>query len=76
VIFGVLFVGLQQVVVDVLDAHLGAGAVESERFEFLHHQRAGCVLGQGLIDMDGDLFAGGHLTGLQVRVDQLLRDIE
>jgi len=30
VVLGVLLVGLEQVVVDVLDRHLGAGAVEAQ----------------------------------------------
>ena len=76
VIFGVLLVGLQQVVVDVLHADLGARVIESERLELLHHQRAGRVLGQRLVDTDRDLFARCHLAGFQVRFDQLVSDIE
>ena len=65
-ILGVLLVGLQQVVVDVLHAHLGAGPIEPERLQFLHHQRARRVLGQRLVDAYRDLLPRRHLAGFQV----------
>ena len=65
-ILGVLLVGLQQVVVDVLHADLGARPIQSERFQLLHHQRARRVLGQRLVDANRDLLPRRHLAGLQV----------
>ncbi len=75
-VLGVLLVGLQQVVVDVLHAHLGAGAIEPERLQLLHHQRARRVLGQRLVDVESDFFARRHLAGFQVGLDQLASDVE
>ena len=50
VVFGVLAVGLQQVVVDVLHRHLGTRPVQAERLQLEHDHGAGGVLGQGLVD--------------------------
>ncbi len=75
VVFGVLLVGLQQVVIDILDACLGPGPVQPERLEFLHHQRAGGVLGQRLVDAQRDLLAGSHLAGFQMCCDELTGDV-
>lgn len=66
VIFGVLLVGLQQIVVDVLHADPGARGVQLERLELLHHQRARGVLGQRLVDAQRDLLAGRRLSGYQM----------
>lgn len=44
VVFTVLAVGLHQIVVDVLHRHIGAGTVETERFQFEHHQGASRIL--------------------------------
>ena len=62
VVFGVLLVGLQQVVVDVLHADLGMHLVEFQRLQLLHHQRSGGVLGQGLVDAEGNLLTRGGLA--------------
>ena len=75
-ILGVFLIGLQQVVIDVLHAHLGASPIESQRLEFLHHQRPGRILRQRLIDVYSDLFARRHLPRHQVRADQLAGDVE
>ena len=69
VVVGVAFVGLQQVVVDVLRAELGANAVEP------HHQGAGGVLGQGLVDAQTDLLAWLEVACGEVRFDELLRHV-
>ena len=62
VVFGVLLIGLQQVVVDVLHADLGLDLVEFQRLQLLHHQRSGGVLGEGLVDAEGNFFTGRRLT--------------
>ena len=50
VVVGVLLVGLQQVVVDVLHRQLGADPVQAHRLQLEHHHGAGGVLGEGLVD--------------------------
>ena len=75
VVLGVLAVGLEQVVVDVLHRNLGARPVQAHRLELQHHHRAGGVLGEGLVDVQPDLLARGPLAGHQVGLDQLLRNV-
>jgi hypothetical protein len=75
VIGHVPLVGLQQVVIDVLDRSLGPDPVQAERLQFEHHHRPGGVLGQRLVDPQPDLRPGRHLAVGQVRADQLLRDV-
>ncbi|MNZ68343.1 hypothetical protein D3C78_866080 [compost metagenome] len=75
VVVGVLEVGLQQVVVDVLHRDLGPGALEAHRLEFEHHHGAGGVLGEGLVDFQGDRFTLAHRSFEQVRGDQFLGDV-
>ena len=57
VVVGILDIRLDQVVVDVLGRDLGLHAVQAHRFQLQHHQRAGGVLGQGLVDADADFLA-------------------
>ena len=76
VIVGVLVVLLDEVVVDVLGGQFGLDAVEAHRLQLQHDQRAGGVLGQGLVDADADLLAGLHPPFDQVRLDEFLGDIE
>ena len=75
VIVGVLEVLLQQVVIDVLRGYLGPHAVEAHRLELEHHQRAGGVLGQRLIDAKADLFPAVHAALREVCSDELLGDV-
>ena len=53
VIVRVLEVFLDQVVVDVLRGQLGLDPIQAHRLQLQHHQRAGGVLGQGLVDASG-----------------------
>jgi hypothetical protein len=76
VILGIFLIGLQQVVIDVVHAHLGPSAVESERLQFLHPQRARRILRQRLIDTYRDLLARCHFTRHQMRADQLVCGLE
>ena len=48
--------------------------VETQRLQLLHHQGAGGVLGQGLIDPQRDLLAGRHLPVDEVGRDELVGD--
>ena len=74
-IIGVLKVHLQQVVIDVLNRDFRIHAVQRHRLQLQHHQRAGGVLRQSLINLQPDLFAGLHVTVHQMRGDQFLRNI-
>ena len=74
-VVGVLAVGLQQVVVHVLDRDAGPDPVQAQGFELQHDHGAGGVLGQRLVDREGDLRTGLHLAGDQVRLDELLRHV-
>jgi len=72
VVVRVLVVELQEVVIDILGGELGAHPTETHCFQFEHHERAGSVLGQRLIDTQPDLLAGRQLAVDQMRCDQLL----
>jgi hypothetical protein len=61
VVGGVLVVGLQQVVVDVLHRYFGARPVEAKGLQLEHHHRSGGVLGERLVDVQGDLVTGRHV---------------
>jgi len=70
VIVRILEAGLQHVVVDVRDRELVAHALDAECFELQPGERAGGVLGQGVVDPDGDLVARDERSGDEV----LLKD--
>ncbi len=72
VVVGVLVVGLQQVVVDVLRRQLDLHPVESEGLELEHGHGAGGILQQGMVDGDADLLAGDQLPVDQVFVENLV----
>jgi hypothetical protein len=74
VVVGVLVIGLDDVVVDVLGRQLGTDALEPHRLEREHHQRAGSVLGQRLIDSNGNLVVGFEAAGDAVARDELVRE--
>jgi hypothetical protein len=72
----ILVVLLNQIVIDVLNAQGGFGPFKSHRFQLQHHQGAGGVLGQRLVDGDANLLPWAHLACFEMRSDQLLRDIQ
>jgi hypothetical protein len=74
VVVGILVVFLDQVVIHVLGREVALGPLDVHCFEFEHHHRAGGVLGQRLVDVEGDLLAWFHLPFDEVVVDELLRD--
>ena len=71
VVVGVLVVGLEQVVVDVLGRQLHLDPVNPEGHELQHRHGAGCVLEQGVIDPDGDLLAGDQFPFHQMCFENL-----
>ena len=66
VVVGVLEAALEGVVVDVGHGQLGAHPLDAHGLEFEVGHGAGGVLGQGLVDAQGDLAAGGHVPGDEV----------
>jgi hypothetical protein len=68
-IVGVLEILLDDVVVNVLDAHLSLHPVQIHRLQLQHHQRAGGVLGERLVNPDPNLLTGVHLAMYQMRLD-------
>src|SRR4051812_40308265 len=68
-------VDLQQVVIDILRAELGANTVEADRLQCEHRQRAGRVLCEGLVDADRDGLARTHPSVNEMGRDQLLGDV-
>jgi len=75
VVVGVLEPFLQRVVVDVGDGLLGLHPGNPHRLELQVRHRPGGVLGEGLVDPDGDLLARLLVSGNVVRVDDLLDDV-
>ena len=66
-IVGVQIVDLQEVVVDVLHADLGAHPIEANRLQRQHDEGAGGVLRERLVDLQGDRRAHTHSTIDEVR---------
>src|SRR5699024_609531 len=75
VVFGVLAAGLKQIVVHVLDRHFGLCALQAQCLQLQHHHRARGVLGERLVDSQGDFGAGRHLAGHQMGGNELLRNV-
>ena len=63
---------LDHVVVDVGHRTLGAHAGQTHGLEFEPHHRTRGILGQSLIDLDGDLLSGDHVARDQVIGDDLV----
>jgi hypothetical protein len=74
-IVSVQVVDLQQVVIDILSAALGARSIQADRLQRQHHQRAGRILCERLINADRDGLARTHLAVYEMGRDQLLGDI-
>ncbi len=74
-VVGVAEIGLEDVVVDVLRRHLGVRAVEVHGLQLEHHDRAGGVLGERLVDADADLRSRRHLPMDEVGADELPRHV-
>lgn len=66
---------LDQIMVDVLDAYLGTDPVQHHGFQFQHHQCAGGILSERLIDRDTDFLSRRHRAAREMRLDQLAREI-
>jgi len=74
VVVGVLEADLQHVVIHVDDRGRSADALDPHRLELHRGHRAGGVLQQRLLDVQGDLPSGERLTLNQMRADNLLAD--
>ena len=88
-IVGILIIGLQQIMIDVLHRQLGLDPFHPHGFQLQHHQGSRGVLGQGLIDAERDFgarlqtgfreksaFHRDALPGDQMVPDQLLGQIQ
>ena len=71
----VQMVNLEQVVIDILRAELRTNPIEADCLQRQHHQRAGCILRERLIDADRDGLTRAHRSVNEVGRDQLLGDI-
>ena len=74
VIVGVFKAALQGVVVDVGHALFGLDPVDAHGFKFQIGHGAGGVLGERLVNPQGDFAAGNHFTLHQMCLDDLLCD--
>jgi len=75
VVVGVLKAHLDGVVVHITDRQLGTDSVQPHRLELQIGHGAGGVLGQGLVDANGDFLPGDRLPFHDVRVQDLLDDV-
>ena len=66
VVVRVLETGLQHVVIDVRDRQLVAHPIDAQRLELQEREGPRGVLGQGVIDPDGDLRPRNELTFYEV----------
>jgi hypothetical protein len=69
VIVCVLMIGLDQILINILNGNLGLRPFQIHGFQFQHDQSAGCVLGQRLIDANSNHFSGHHIALEQMTLD-------
>ncbi len=74
-IVGVLVVGLQQVVVDVLGGQVDLHPLKPQGLELEHGHGPRRVLQQGVVDADGDLLAGDEAPLDQMSLQNLAGEI-
>jgi len=72
VVVGVLKADLDGVMVDVADTQVGLDPGQPHGLELQVGHRSGGVLGQGLVDADGDLLPWCPLAFHDMRLDDLL----
>ena len=72
VIVAVFKAALEGVVIDVGNAHFRLHSGNAHGLEFQIGHGAGGVLGQGLVDAQRHLAAGGHVPGYQMGRDDFL----
>ena len=72
VVVGVHEAALQCVVIHIGDGEFGFHLGDAHGLEFQIGHGAGGILGQGLVDFQGDFAAGGHFARNQVGADDLL----
>ena len=71
----VQIVDLKKVVIDVLDTDFGFDTIQLHRLERQHGQRAGRILGQGLINPQRERRANFASTAQAMAFDQLLSEV-
>ena len=74
VVVGVFVTALEGVMVHIGYAQLGLDLGDAHGLKFQVGHGAGGVLGQSLVDLQGDLTAHGHIACHQMGGDDLLRD--
>ena len=72
-VVGVLVIGLDDIVVDILYADLGLHPIQVRGFELQHHQCTGGVLRQRLVDANPDFLTGRLKHPLRKKAPCLLR---
>ena len=76
VVLHVAVVDLQDVVVHVEHRQRDGDIIHSEQLELHPGHGAGGVLDEHLVDADGDVGTGDDITGHQVGVQNLLREVQ
>ena len=76
VIVRVSVIRLDQIVVHVLNRKLRLDPVKVESFQREHDERARCVLGQRLVDLEADPCPGPQFSVREVRGNELLREVQ
>jgi hypothetical protein len=75
VIIGILKIGLQQVVIDILGRKLRPDTRQLHGLELQHHQRSCGILRERLVDREADLRAHFHPALDEMAGDQFLRKV-
>ena len=73
-VVGIFKAGLQGIMVYIGNAQLRLYPVNAHSFQLQIRHRAGGILGQGLINPQGNLTAGGHISVHQVGGNDFLRN--
>jgi hypothetical protein len=74
-VIGVLIVRLEKVVVNVLCGKFYPDPADPEGLEFEHGERSRCILQQGVINLNTDLFAGNQFTLNQMGFQYLMSKV-
>jgi hypothetical protein len=72
-IIGILVIGPEQIVIDILPRYFGFDILNFHCFRCQHHQRSSCILRQGLVDRECGTLARLDLASFEMVGDQFLR---